>query len=185
MPARKDIMTGRLNFLEKPWGRSNLMSRRFQTVLAGKNVHTMMFSDHSHYVIPGGEKLYKGIYCMGGIPGTGRDPWCVAPDRDGIRKEVRPEGFKGEYSVSEEANRRKLKAEGDYPSVKTLSSAAGWLRQNHEADNFMLWVEAFDPHEPYDVPQKYLDLYEKDYTGFDANHPDYQPNILRRRKHST
>ena len=45
MPARKDIMTGRLNFLEKPWGAIEPYEQTLQTLLAEKNVHTMMFSD--------------------------------------------------------------------------------------------------------------------------------------------
>ncbi|MCH1984522.1 sulfatase [Ruminococcus sp. OA3] len=180
MPARKDIMTGRLNFLEKPWGAIEPYEQTLQNVLAEKNVHTMMFSDHSHYLIPGGENYTKGFTAWEVFRGQEGDSWCVPPDQGGIRKEVRPKGFKGEYSASEEANRQRLKTEKDYPSVKTLSSAAEWLEQNHQADNFMLWVEAFDPHEPYDVPEKYLDLYEKDYIGFDVNHPDYQPNIFTR-----
>lgn len=178
MPARKDIMTGRLNFLEKPWGAIEPYEQTLQTLLAEKNVHTMMFSDHSHYVIPGGENYTKGFTAWEVFRGQEGDPWCVTPDKTGIRREQRPEGFKGEYSESETANRRRLKAEADYPSVKTLSSAARWLEENHEADNFMLWAEAFDPHEPYDVPNSYLMLYEEDYQGFDANHPNYQPNIF-------
>ena len=42
-----------------------------------------------------------------------------------------------------------------------------------------MWAEAFDPHDPYDAPKHYLDLYEteEDYDGPDYTHPDYQPNI--------
>ena len=56
--------------------------------------------------------------------------------------------------------------------------AAEWLEDNHDADNYFLWVEAFDPHEPYDCPKYYLDLYEKegDYDGPDFTHPSYAPN---------
>lgn len=178
MPARKDLMTGRLNFLEKPWGAIEPFEQTLQTVLKDRNVHTMMFSDHSHYVIPGGENYTKGFTAWEVFRGQEGDPWCVKPDKTGIRKERRPEGFKGEYSESEEANRQRLKSESDYPSVKTLTSAARWLEENHEVDNFLLWAEAFDPHEPYDVPEEYLRLYEQDYHGFDAKHPDYQPNIF-------
>ena len=38
-------------------------------------------------------------------------------------------------------------------SVKTMWHAAEWLEDNHDADNYFLWVEAFDPHEPYDCPE--------------------------------
>ena len=58
--------------------------------------------------------------------------------------------------------------------------AAEWLEDNHDADNYFLWVEAFDPHEPYDCPKYYLDLYEKegDYDGPDFTHPT---SLMRRR----
>ena len=62
MPARRDIMTGRLNFLEKPWGAMEPFDQSLQSILSGeKNVHTQMFSDHAHYVIPGGENYTKGF----------------------------------------------------------------------------------------------------------------------------
>jgi hypothetical protein len=62
--------------------------------------------------------------------------------------------------------------------VKTLYGASRWLEENHDADQFLLWVEAFDPHEPYDAPKYYLDLYEKEgqYEGYDFTHPSYAYN---------
>ena len=180
MPARKDLMTGRLSFLEKPWGGMEPYDQTLQQVLQEKNVHSMLFSDHAHYLIPGGENYTKGFTAWDVYRGQEGDPWCVQPDETGIRKEQRPEGWKGEYSESEAANRRRFQTEYDYPSVKTMYHAARWLKENHEADNFFLWVESFDPHEPYDAPRHYLDLYEKDgeYEGTDFTHPDYQPNIF-------
>ncbi|MGI6005914.1 MAG: sulfatase [Ruminococcus sp.] len=180
MPARKDIMTGRLSFLEKPWGGMEPYDLTLQQMLKEKNVHSMLFSDHAHYLIPGGENYTKGFTAWDVYRGQEGDPWCVQPDKSGIRLEKRPEGWKGEYSESEAANRRQFKTEYDYPSVKTMYHAASWLEENHEADNYFLWVESFDPHEPYDVPKHYLDLYEKEgeYEGIDFNHPDYQPNIF-------
>ena len=39
MPARRDIMTGRLNFLEKPWGAMEPFDQSLQSILSGeKNV---------------------------------------------------------------------------------------------------------------------------------------------------
>ena len=50
MPARRDILTGRLNFLEKPWGGMEPFDFSMPSVLAEhQNVHSMMFSDHSSF----------------------------------------------------------------------------------------------------------------------------------------
>lgn len=180
MPARKDLMTGRLNFLEKPWGGMEPFDLTIQQILQEKNVHSTLFSDHAHYVIPGGENYTKGFKAWEVYRGQECDAWCVQPDETGIRKVDRPIGWKGEYTEEEAANRKRFRTEYDYPSVKTMYHAAQWLEENHAADNFFLWVESFDPHEPYDAPRHYLDLYEKDgeYEGMDFDHPDYQPNIF-------
>lgn len=179
MPARRDIMTGRLNFLEKPWGAMEPFDQSLQSILSGeKNIHTQMFADHAHYVIPGGENYTKGFTAWEVNRGQEGDPVWTRPCKDGIRPDVPPEGFKGTWSEAERENRTHFKTEYDYPSVKTMWHAAEWLEDNHDADNFFLWVEAFDPHEPFDCPKYYLDLYEKegDYDGPDFTHPSYAPN---------
>jgi arylsulfatase A-like enzyme len=40
-----------------------------------------------------------------------------------------------------------------------------WVEENQDAENFFLWVDSFDPHEPWDPPQEYRDLYNPGYTG--------------------
>lgn len=73
--------------------------------------------------------------------------------------------------------------EADYFPGQTCGGAMKWLEDNagpeanDPADNFLLWIEMFDPHEPYDPPQKYYDLYrDPAYTG---------PKILAPWFHST
>lgn len=179
MPARRDLLTGRLNFLEKPWGGMEPFDFSMPSILAKhQNVHSQMFTDHAHYVIPGGENYTKGFTAWNVYRGQEGDPVWVRPDRNGIRPERRPDWYKGTYSEAEEENRKHFKTEYDYPSVRTLYDAAQWLEENHEADNFLLWIESFDPHEPYDCPKHYLDLYEKpgDYDGYDFTHPNYGLN---------
>ena len=181
MPARKDLMTGRMNFLEKPWGGMEPYDFTMQSILTKeKNVHSTMFTDHAHYVIAGGENYVKGFTAWNVFRGQECDPVYTRPDSNGIRPDTPPEWYKGTWSEAERENRSHFKHEYDYPSVKTLSSAADWLEENHEADNFLLWAEAFDPHEPYDCPKYYLDLYEKpgDYDGYDFTHPNYGDNIF-------
>ncbi len=39
------------------------------------------------------------------------------------------------------------------------------MEKNHDQDNWLLHLETFDPHEPFYVPQKYLDMYPEDYDG--------------------
>jgi len=67
--------------------------------------------------------------------------------------------------------------ETEYFPAQTVSSSMKWLEDNRDAENFLLWVEMFDPHEPWDPPPKYYDMYRNpNYTG---------PNILSPWFHST
>lgn len=55
--------------------------------------------------------------------------------------------------------------EEDYQSPRTFRRAIEWLERNACHDGFFLVVESFDPHEPFETPRKYLDLYDPDWDG--------------------
>ena len=51
---------------------------------------------------------------------------------------------------------------------RRLSASTGVVsswKKNHDQDNWLLHLETFDPHEPFYVPQKYLDMYPEEYSG--------------------
>jgi arylsulfatase A-like enzyme len=47
----------------------------------------------------------------------------------------------------------------------TFARAIDWLDDNHALQPFFLWIECFDPHEPWDPPRAYADRYMPDYSG--------------------
>ena len=100
------------------------------------------------------------------------------PDKTGIPHPERPEGFCGLYSPSYEATKSLYGGNPEkYSTPRTYNAAAQWLQKNHDADNFLLWVEGFDPHEPFDVPKEYMDLYEEDH--FENSEQTYWPRYER------
>ena len=48
-----------------------------------------------------------------------------------------------------------------------------WLEENHRSGPFFLWVDFFDPHEPWDPPEYLVKRYDPDYTGPPMLHPNY------------
>jgi len=56
-------------------------------------------------------------------------------------------------------------SEKDYFAPRVMSAATDWLERNYEHEKFFLWVDCFDPHEPWDPPQHYVDLYDPDFKG--------------------
>jgi arylsulfatase A-like enzyme len=64
-------------------------------------------------------------------------------------------------------------SEEDTFVARTMQDACRWLERNHTHDKFFLYVDAFDPHEPWDPPQHYRDMYDPGYTGEVVDHPLY------------
>jgi len=64
-------------------------------------------------------------------------------------------------------NNRDRQSEDDYLPARVFSAAGRWLEDNHANAPFFLWVDGFDPHEPWDPPRRYADMYMPDYDGID------------------
>jgi len=84
-------------------------------------------------------------------------------------------------------NSQNWETEDDYMAARTVSRATKWLEQNATNTPFMLWVEMFDPHEPWDAPPRFQKMYRDDY-GFERflfgygvqggkNKPDFTPHL--------
>ena len=67
----------------------------------------------------------------------------------------------------------------------TSELAVEWLEENYQTSPFFLWVDFFDPHEPWDPPEYMVKKYDAEYDGVPMLHPnygkasDYTPEELR------
>lgn len=70
-------------------------------------------------------------------------------------------------------NRAHRRVETDWFAPGTYELAIQWLERNYTRKDFFLWVDTFDPHEPWDPPQYYIDLYDPGYKGRVFEAPTY------------
>jgi arylsulfatase A-like enzyme len=73
-------------------------------------------------------------------------------------------------------NMRGRKSEDDYLCARVFTRASEWLEENRDNTPFFLWVDSFDPHEPWDPPKEYVAKYSSDYTGLDPLYPQMIPD---------
>lgn len=170
MPARRDIFTGRLNFLERGWGPIEPFDVTLQEILRKGNIFTHITTDHTHYVEMGGENYIQLFNTWDIHRGQELDTWASRVNQPSL-----PEYYYGKASVQYELNRSRFQKEEDFPTQRTFASACTWLQENKDADNYFLMVEAFDPHEPFDCTQEYIDMYHDDYTGPRFDWSTYAP----------
>ncbi|WP_372630642.1 sulfatase [Cohnella sp.] len=168
MPARRDILTGRPDFLERGWGGLEPFDETLPEKLREGRIFSHIVTDHYHYFGTGGENYCQAFDSWDLHRGQESDPWISR-----VRPQNPAEEIYGQTRPQYEKNRTVWREEADYPGPRTMQAACRWLEDNREADRFFLMVEAFDPHEPFDTPQTYLDLYGDDYTGPRYTWPRY------------
>lgn len=155
MPARRDIMCGRYNFLERPWGPIEPFDVTLIDSLRAGGVYTCIKTDHCHYARTGGEGYLQLFNTWELFRGQEGDPWVSRIDEPTNM----PETFYGRVREQYQKNRELWPREEDMPSPKTFRAACDFVDQNAGDDDFFLMVEAFDPHEPFDVPDTYMNEY--------------------------
>jgi arylsulfatase A-like enzyme len=173
MPARRELMTGRLNFLEAPWGPIEPWDDCLPVELRKKKgVYSHMVTDHYHYFHSGGEGYHTLFDSWEFERGQESDVWHPA-----VKEPEVPE-YKGRNTRPYWVNRKFLEPENeaDYPTPRCFMRAIDFIENNHEEDNWHLHLEVFDPHEPFVCPKKYLDMYEDKWdSDYHFDWPNYAP----------
>jgi arylsulfatase A-like enzyme len=147
MPARRDILTGRLSFLERNWGPLEPFDVPLPLLLRQNGVFCHMATDHYHYFEVGGEGYCQMFNTWDFIRGQEWDPWVSRTAAPPL-----PASHYGRLREQYEWNKTAFRDETEYPSPKTLLAACDWLEHNKDAENFFLMLDVFDPHEPFDCP---------------------------------
>ncbi len=163
IPARRELHTARYNFLHRSWGPIEPFDDSMPEMLKKAGVHTHLITDHLHYWEDGGATYHNRYNTYDFVRGQQDDLWCC--DIAALRGAQCPHthadtGWKQAYKQCE-ANRSQFSDQGDFPGVKTFKAGVDFLSKNAKEDNWFLQIECFDPHEPFDVPQKYIDMYSK------------------------
>ena len=72
-----------------------------------------------------------------------------------------------------------FRGEADFPGPRTMAAAARWIEENagyHE--RFFLFVDEFDPHEPFDTPEPWASKYDRDWQGPHLIWPPYMQGAI-------
>ena len=179
MPARRDIHTGRLNFMHRSWGPLEPFDNSFSSILRGAGVYTHMVSDHLHYFEDGGATYHTRYSSYAYIRGQEYDPWkaMVQPPIARFREKYADHHYDFERRpkrLNHAVNREFMKEEGDFPGPRTFAAGFEFLDGNRDADNWLLQIECFDPHEPFHAPERFKRQYATGYNGKILDWPVYE-----------
>lgn len=180
MPARRELHTGRYNFLHRSWGPVEPFDDSMPQILKNNGVYSHLVSDHTHYWEDGGSTYHQRYSSWEIVRGQEGDKWKCLPELFGEGDDAKLQNKDGVYFQAtkdlqrhDAVNRQFMQREEDTAMVRTVRKGLEFLDANHNCDNWFLQIECFDPHEPFFVPEAYKDLYPDSYTGPAKDWPPY------------
>jgi len=177
MPARRELHTGRYNFLHRSWGPIEPFDFSTFQALKQAGVHTHMVTDHKHYWRDGGATYHTRYSTFEFIRGQEGDCWKGQVEKPAINWQ----GMEDEETLRRRSgrmtqdliNRAAMPTQEEHFTHRTISAGLEFLDVNQHQDNWFLQIECFDPHEPFFVPEKYLAQYGCTPDEFDGWVPYY------------
>lgn len=177
IPHRTDAMTGRYGGPFHPWLPLRFDVTTLPWALAEMGYATQLIHDTPH-LINGGHNFDWPFNAATSIRGAEADrPWIndtlewlsnwkADPifDAVGPPKDLREDPVKATYA---RANRNR-RGDEDWTTAKLFRKASQFLVDNARRDDFFLWIDCFDPHEPWEAPPEYMRMYD-DTPGYDGS----------------
>ncbi|MBA7555319.1 hypothetical protein ES705_47977 [subsurface metagenome] len=123
MPARRELHTGRYNFLHRSWGPIEPFDDSMPEILKNKGVYTHLVSDHYHYWEDGGCTYHSRYNTWEIVRGHEGDPWKGNIKDPGIPEHVETYKENAPLWRQDWVNRKYMQREEDQPQAVTFKKA--------------------------------------------------------------
>jgi arylsulfatase A-like enzyme len=175
IPHRTDMMTGRYGGPFHPWRPLRFDLPTLPEHLSKAGYCTQLIHDTPH-LVNGGHNFDWPFHAWTFIRGAEVDrPWI-----DNLQQVPRNWGrdplfddipwdriFDNRTVVTYARANRERQGPEDWSTARLFDAASQWVHDNQGRDNGFLWIDCFDPHEPWDVPAEFIKRYDQrpDYDG--------------------
>ena len=169
IPCRRVYQTGKSVIPGAAWIPHPPQAVNLAQILGAHGFWTGLISDVYHYFKPD-MNLHMGFDTWQWIRGHEGDPYLGGPrERFQPKKHMPPDLWNAAYDKGMRTymmNSQHWQKDDDYLAGQTVNASIEWLNRNAGNRPFMLWIEMFDPHEPWDAPPRFQKMYRDDY-GFE------------------
>jgi arylsulfatase A-like enzyme len=177
MPARREIHTGRHNFLHRSWGPLEPFDDSVPEILSRAGVYTHLVTDHQHYWEDGGATYHNRYHTYEFFRGQEGDRWKghVADPELPPTLDWKPDAARRQDWI----NRQYMATEDRHSQTRTFDAGIEFLTTNAAEDRWFLQIECFDPHEPFFTYDEHRSHYlhgvpAEQVPGARADWPDYR-----------
>lgn len=173
MPARREMHTGRYNFLHRGWGPLEPFDDSMPEMLTRAGIYTHLVTDHQHYWTDGGATYHPRFRTFELFRGQEGDEWKGHVADPPVPENDVPTVTNGELRRQDRVNRLYMTSEVEHPQTQTFDAGLHFIDTNADEDGWFLQIETFDPHEPFFTYDDYRKLYDIDDEAPELDWPDY------------
>ena len=170
-PMRKDLHSGRYTFVYTAWaGPWERGEKTLAEVLHDRGYATALIGD-----TPSNGGFEAGFDHFQIVPGQSHD---LNPTGRGRPLPASPRKLRTPIKHVRRILRNEAlwRGEEDRYVAQTMRASAAWLESQYRSRQpVFLLADTFDPHEPWNPPRHYVDLYDPDYVGDELFEPAYEP----------
>ncbi len=166
IPVRTCLMTGQRTLSFRPWQPLTREDVSVADFLRGEDYVCGLISDCYHYRAPG-MNFHRSFNCYRWVRGQEYDCYVSSPSKRKIEDYVN-DNYPPMWRARIEqflANTDDFTTEEDWFPAKVTAEAVEWLKANRCHKNVFLWVDDFEPHEPWDPPKRFNVYTDPNYRG--------------------
>lgn len=178
IPIRTALMTGQRTLPYRLWQPLEEEDKTIAEILRQNGYVTSLITDTYHMAKPG-MNFHRGFDAFTWIRGQEADAHRTAPATVDLDPYVKPTmaGTRTEAMLEQYLRNTADRDDADeeeFFAARVFQEAIEWVDRNRDQDGFFLWVDSFDPHEPWDPPANYRGRHtDPDYDGPELIHPKY------------
>ncbi|WP_061963389.1 sulfatase [Demequina aurantiaca] len=172
MPARREMHTGRYNFLHRSWSPLEPFDDSIPEMLKNNGVYTHLVTDHGHYWEDGGATYHNRFSTYEFFRGQEGDPWKGQVKDPEIPDTVNWRA--GAAWRQDWINREYMQTKEQHSQYQTVEAGVEFIETNKAEDNWFVQIECFDPHEPFFSYDEHKERRPHTYDGDHFDWPDYR-----------
>ncbi|RLF09100.1 MAG: sulfatase [Thermoprotei archaeon] len=165
LPVRTALFTGRYTLMWRGWQHLEPSDVTLAEILWDSGFTSAFITDTYHMHKP--RMAYeRGFDYVRFIRGQEADPYIIDPSIKVDLSKWHPKNYftdgDREVFIQYLKNRHDWKSEEDHFIAKVVKAGIEWLESQvnkGRKDKLFLWLDCFDPHEPWDPPEEYYNLY--------------------------
>ena len=167
IPVRTCLLTGERTLVNRPWQPLAPEDRSVAELLSDEGYLTALFTDCYHYFKPG-MNLHRGFRVWEWVRGQEYDNYRSAPLRRLKLDDYCKETYTPQWRrIVETAlkNVEEFETAEDHYCARLVRFAGDWAAANASQQPIFLWVDSFDPHEPWTPPPEFDRFTAPGYRG--------------------